>query len=372
MKTSSKTTLFFLVVSSSFCSLTSQSYTHQDLTQQKLTVTLSGEQIANEFQLINHEKIANPTRQLNTGTKYNFTGISPLINRNNDLVKVSFKSSLPAKGDWIAAYSADVDFRTTVPIKFGLCDADPFYERTGSGHLFFNFTNTRSDIVFKYFVGSLHDAVLVAESTDVLRFENTNEPLRPRIVPVGSDDPDTYKLLWSSAVSTNPMVKWGTKSGVYTTNAYAETQRIDRSQLCGAPANATGWRDLGMIHTAFLKGMVALANDKIYYSFGDVTTNDFSREYVFHVPPARGSQPPSRPTRVILYDDLGRGSSDDSFTWNEYGRPAYYTALAVGAEVNAGEVDAVYHGGDISYATGEQRSRTNTLHASTYYLCIPV
>ena len=350
--------LFLLIVITTLCLLTSQTYNHDDLTQQRLIVTLSGEQIANEFQLINQAKIANPTRQLNTGSaQYNITGISPLIIRNNDLVKVSFISNSAAKGDWIAAYSTDVNYKETVPIKFGLCSADPFYERTGSGHLFFNFTNVRSDIVFKYFVGSLHDAVLVAEATDVIHFENNNEPIRPRMVPVGITDPDTFKLLWSSAVSTNPMVKWGTKSGVYTSNVYAETQRIDRSQMCGAPANDTGWRDLGMIHTAFLKGMVALANEKVYYAFGDATTDDFSREYVFHVPPLRGTQPPSRPTRVILYDDLGRGSSDDSFTWNEYGRPSYSTAMAVGAEVSAGEIDAVYHGGDISYATGKHRQQ---------------
>ena len=35
---------------------------------------------------------------------------------------------------------------------------------------------------------------------------------------------------------------------------------------------------------------------------------------------------------------------DDSYTWNEYGRPSYLTANAVGAEVARGDVDAVYHG----------------------------
>ena len=49
-----------------------------------------------------------------------------------------------------------------------------------------------------------------------------------------------------------------------------------------------------MIHTAYLKGMVAQANKKLYYSFGDSSTNDFSKEYVFNVPPVRGSQPRSR------------------------------------------------------------------------------
>lgn len=33
--------------------------------------------------------------------------------------------------------------------------------------------------------------------------------------------------------------------------------------------------------------MTALANTKIYYIIGDSVTNDFSKEYVFNVPPAK-------------------------------------------------------------------------------------
>ncbi len=43
---------------------------------------------------------------------------------------------------------------------------------------------------------------------------------------------------------------------------------------------------------------------------------------------------------------------DDTFTWYEYGRPAINTTMAITAEINKGDVDAIYHGGDISYATG--------------------
>lgn len=33
--------------------------------------------------------------------------------------------------------------------------------------------------------------------------------------------------------------------------------------------------------------MVALSNKKIYYKFGDVKTGEYSKEYVFHVPPVK-------------------------------------------------------------------------------------
>ena len=98
--------------------------------------------------------------------------------------------------------------------------------------------------------------------------------------------------------------------------------------------------------------MKALAGSKIYYTFGDATTSTWSKEYIFLVPPLPGVQPPDRPTRVVVFADMGRGSTDDSFTWNEYGRPSIDLAMQLGAEVDTGSVDAVYLGGDISYATG--------------------
>ena len=50
--------------------------------------------------------------------------------------------------------------------------------------------------------------------------------------------------------------------------------------------------------------------------------------------------------------DLGRGTTDDSDLWHEYGSPAVATSARLKAEVEAGSVDAVYHIGDISYAVG--------------------
>lgn len=55
---------------------------------------------------------------------------------------------------------------------------------------------------------------------------------------------------------------------------------------------------------------------------------------------------------VVIFDDLGRGSTDMSYTWNEYGRPSVFTSYSAGARIGRGEIDAVFHGGDLSYATG--------------------
>ena len=43
----------------------------------------------------------------------------------------------------------------------------------------------------------------------------------------------------------------------------------------------------------------------------------------------QGTQPVGRGTRLILVDDVGRGSNDDSFTWGEYGRPGTYAPIFI-------------------------------------------
>ena len=98
--------------------------------------------------------------------------------------------------------------------------------------------------------------------------------------------------------------------------------------------------------------MSAVANTNIYYKCGDAFTGLWSKEYKLHLPPLPGTSPPSRPTTVILYQDLGYSSKDPSLTWGQSSRAPVFTAEAVGAEVASGSVDAVFHGGDISYANG--------------------
>lgn len=312
-------------------------------------VTASGQQTANEFQMVNPENIVDGRKY--SAVSYSLDGISPLVIKNDDIVTVKFSSSSPSNKDWIGAYSpADVDFTKTTPVKYGWCDDDNNYLSGNSGALTFNLTNLRADVAFYYFTNSTGHPILVASYADNVKFANDNEPLRPRVVATG--DYDVLNLLWSSATSAQPTLLWGTSSGAYNSKVAAVTSSIPQSAMCGSPANTTGWRDLGLIHTAPFTGMKALANKKVYYKFGDDATNDYSKEYVLNVPPLAGTQPPSRPTTAILYDDLGRGSEDMTFTWYEYGRPAIYTLQRIGAEVASGAVDVIYHGGDISYATG--------------------
>lgn len=317
--------------------------------------TPTGHQSANEFQFVLHDNIRNFRHREDKETVLKETGsitdISPLVISNDDVLTVKYQSTDPQNTDWIAAYSpADVDITTTVPVKYGWCDDDDNFMDKGYGSLLFNMTNLRSDIQFYYFTNGTYHPILMDKFSQAVTFKNINEPLRPRIV--AGTDPDQFKLLWNSANSSSPTLRWGTSSGRYDTTVEATSFTITQDELCGGVASTTGYRETGLQHVAHLQGMKALANQKVYYSFGDKSTEDYSSEYVLQVPPIAGTQPPSRPTTAILYDDLGRGSLDMTYTWNEYGRPAIYTIMAVGAEVEKGGIDVIYHGGDISYATG--------------------
>lgn len=137
---------------------------------------------------------------------------------------------------------------------------------------------------------------------------------------------------------------------------------VEKSSLCGAPANSSGWHDFGMIHTATFT-----ASGALYYIFGDDLTNDWSEEFKFTPPPAPGVLGVDRPARIALLADMGLGSSEslhgsgqtedpglggDAFTWTETGYPSYNCTQSLGRFVDKDQLDAVFLNGDISYANG--------------------
>lgn len=175
------------------CMSTSSGDDFRRIELQTIEVDHRGDHIVNEFQLINHEAVS--TRK---SKEHNISSIFPLEISNNEIVQLRYSANKPEEADWIGAYSpANADVSKTVPVKFALCRTDPNYLLTGKGVLNFNFTNLRADVAFHYFTGSLVSPVLVGTYEKTLKFKNINQPLRPRIVPVGSSNKDTFKLLWS-------------------------------------------------------------------------------------------------------------------------------------------------------------------------------
>lgn len=305
------------------------------------------------------EQYKEPIIDYNNSQIHEIIHISPLIINSSDIVTIYFNSNNPNSSDWIGAYSpANVDITKSTPVKWQYCDEfSPSYLQNnsisyGQGSLTFNFTNLRSDIIFVYFTNNIDNPIAVNISNVNVSFVNNNQPLRPRVTLTG--DYDIFNFAWSSAYSTTPILKWGTIKGIYNNIVPAINSAIKNNDLCGQPANSTGWRDLGLIHTSQFVGMKALANSNIYYIFGDELTNDFSKEFKLHIPPLPGTQPPSRPTTVILFGDLGRGSTDEAATWNNIGccESSVFTSQSLAPRVQAEEIDMIFHNGDISYASG--------------------
>lgn len=229
--------------------------------------------VTNEFELVKPENIVT-LDSLGAGAQgitRMVTSLSPAVAKNDDMVTVSFYSSKPQPNDWIAAYSPpDVDITKTVPVKYAWADTDKDFNKTHHGSLRFNMTNLRQGVKFYYMTnGLIKGAAANITGTKTLTWANPNEQLRPRIVATG--DPDVFTLLWSSASSAQPQLKWrATTTGAYTTIVAATTDSVKKSELCGYPANDKGWFDTGLIHQASLKGMAALAGKTIHYTFGCV------------------------------------------------------------------------------------------------------
>lgn len=285
--------------------------------------------------------------------------ISPRIISNNDIVLVQCSSNVPAEGDWIGAYSELFDdISESAPMKFGFCAEDPGYLLTGHGVLRFNLTNTRAGVIFSFFANGTTHPVQVASTnaTSSVTFRNPNEPLRPRVML--TDSPNSLKLLWSSASSTTPQLRWGTRPGQYSNTVEATTESITKSSLCGEPASGVGWFDLGLLHAATFDNLLPLYSSasgsppQVYYIFGDAATNDFSTEFTLHLPTLPGQSPAARPTSLVLMADLGRGSLDNTFSWHEYGRPSVNTTSSANYWTQRGGIDGVFHIGDLAYANG--------------------
>ncbi len=307
--------------------------------------------IANEFELIQPSNI----KTIKSDYIYEIINVNPTIITNNELVTISYYSSNPQSNDWIGAYSPEINpenLSQTTPIKYAWANTDIKYIKTGFGNLKFNFTNLRESVGFYYFTNGLSQPLNVQSTYNNLhqtvKFKNPNQPLYPRIVADSSGLTTNLQLVWNSKHSTSPVLFWGLIS-INENIVMAQTDSIEKSELCGYPATTIGWRDIGQIHLALFANIFKYSGEKIYYKFGDLDTNNFSEEYNFIVPAYPGKQ---TKTTAIAFDDLGRGSLDDSYTWNEYGKPAIYTAMSVANRINQGDIDVVFHGGDISYARG--------------------
>jgi len=115
--------------------------------------------------------------------------------------------------------------------------------------------------------------------------------------------------------------------------------------LCGGVAAGFGYRHPGFVHAA---DVVAPPGAVVEYYISDDVDAAKTR-YEMIMPAA---QSPDASTTIAMFADMGRGSDDDSFTWDSYGRPALNVSAALSADARDGKINAAFLFGDLSYAVG--------------------
>ncbi|XP_042479945.1 probable inactive purple acid phosphatase 27, partial [Macadamia integrifolia] len=213
--------------------------------------------------------------------------------------------------------------------------------RTCSGSLTFHVINIRTDIEFVFFTGGF-DTPCILRRTHPVKFSNPNAPLYGHLSSVDSTG-ESMRLTWVSGDHNPQQVQFG--------NGYSQTSEVTtftQNDMCSSvlpsPAKDFGWHDPGYIHTALMTG---LQPSKCYsYRYGSNSVG-WSDHIQFWTPPAGGSSE----LKFIAFGDLGKAPHDASV--EHYIQPgAISVTEAIAKEVATGNVDSIFHIGDISYATG--------------------
>ena len=72
---------------------------------------------------------------------------------------------------------------------------------------------------------------------------------------------------WTTRDAGRPEVRYGSAPGQYTATVPATTHTYTAADLCGSPANSTGYVPPGSLHVATLDGL--MPSMRYYYTFGD-------------------------------------------------------------------------------------------------------
>ncbi|KAK3256077.1 hypothetical protein CYMTET_34770 [Cymbomonas tetramitiformis] len=75
--------------------------------------------------------------------------------------------------------------------------------------------------------------------------------------------------------------------------------------------------------------------------------DEASEVLTMYIPPTESAE-----VTLAMLADMGRGTTDDSKTWHEYGTPSIYTSQVLGELASANKLDAAFLFGDLSYAVG--------------------
>lgn len=332
-----------------------------------------------DFRLLNRRKLGtclnpNPYIQINVDTK------SALA--DDQMITVTVSGVLrPSKSDWVGMISpshADVDicpqnillYEQTgdfselpllchYPVKAQYVNNDPGYigckkmeckkydqkgkclVTTCSASITFHVINIRTDIQFVFFGAGFQTPCVLAKSK-VLKFANPKKPVYGHLSSVDSTG-TSMRLTWVSGDKNPQKVQYA--------NGKSQASRVttfSQENMCTSalpsPAKDFGWHDPGYIHSAVMTGLKP--STRFSYRYGSNSAG-WSSRVNFKTPPSGGSDE----LKFLAFGDMGKAPRDASV--EHYIQPGSIAVTqAMANEISSGNVDSIFHIGDISYATG--------------------
>ncbi|KAF3437455.1 hypothetical protein FNV43_RR20208 [Rhamnella rubrinervis] len=260
--------------------------------------------------------------------------------QTGDLSKLPLLCHYPVKGmymtndpDYLSCKNKDCQKYD----KYGKCELT-----TCSGTLQFHVINIRTDIEFVFFGGGFGTPCVFARSNPI-SFANPNKPLYGHLSSIDSTA-TSMRLTWVSGDEKPQKVEYASgKSQTSQVSTFSQDNMCS-SALLKSPAKDFGWHDPGFIHSALLTGLKP--STSFSYRYGSESVG-WSDQIEFRTPPAGGSDE----VRFLAFGDMGKAPRDKSA--EHYIQPGSLSVIeAMADEVKSGNVDSIFHIGDISYATG--------------------
>lgn len=214
--------------------------------------------------------------------------------------------------------------------------------KTCSATISFHVINIRTDIQFVLFTGGFITPCILRRSGNLV-FANPNKPLYGRISSIDSSG-TSMRLTWVSGDNAPQQVQYGDgKSETSQVSTFTQNDMCSNSAV-PSPAKDFGWHDPGYIHTAVMNGLTPSSTFSYKYGSDSVGWSD---QIQFQTPPSGGSNE----VKFIVFGDMGKAPLDPST--EHYIQPGSLSVVkGMIGEVDKGNVDSVFHIGDISYATG--------------------
>ena len=341
-----------------------------------------------------------PKAQTSLNIRRNLEGGKPTLKANvssisgtTTHVSVHYNDvEFTSANDWIGMWPITDHYSLfSAPIKFKFVCEECRHAPPGppwppspapNGTLEFTLINRRLPVVFIYVHGSSQFPESLARSQNIT-VDNPQIPQGGHLSLVRSD-PTKMRLQWSSDPTTDPHVKYGTKSGHYDKrteccNGTDDDEELEiisismtkknkkknniakttgaaqvpytKSDMCDTdvqPAGLHGWYPPPSNHTAIFDTLIP--KQTYYYIYGS-DEGGWSDEKIFHASPKTSSK---ESTIIAAFGDMGNVEIDGSYhhSWDFGDRgeiPSSNTTQRIAQEK---DIDMVLHIGDISYACG--------------------